>query len=49
MKGLGNGLAPNKLQTIVWANDSFVYWGIYALLRYDGLKLATKIGTYHVL
>ena len=30
--GLDNGLAPVRLQAIIWTNDGLVYWRIYAFL-----------------
>ena len=31
--GSDNGLAPNRQQVIIWANDGLVGWRIYASLR----------------
>ena len=36
--GLGNGLAPNRRQAIIWANADPIHWRIYAALGGDDLK-----------
>ena len=33
--GLGNGLAPNRRQAIIWANVDPVHWRLYAELGGD--------------
>ena len=37
--GSDNGLAPNRCQAIIWTNDGPSYWGIYASLRLDELRV----------
>ena len=36
--GSDNGLAPIRRQAIIWANDFFVYWRIYASLGLNEWK-----------
>ena len=37
--GSDNGLAPNKWQTIIWANDALFHWRIYPSLGLSELTL----------
>ena len=38
----GNGLAPNRLQAIIWTNEILVYWHIYTSLCLDELNVTKK-------
>ena len=35
----GNGMASNRQQDITWTNVDTVYWGLYAALGGDELKI----------
>ena len=37
-----NGLAPNRLQAIIWTNDVLGYWQIYASGGFDELNAFGK-------
>ena len=36
--GLGNCLAPNREQTVIWTNCGLVYWRIYSSIGLKGWK-----------
>ena len=44
--GSGNGLAPNRRQTIIWTNADSVHWRIYAGLGGDELLLGDQFWYY---
>ena len=39
-QGLDNGLAPNRLQVIIWTNVDPIHWRMYAALGGDELTLS---------
>ena len=43
--GLDNGLAPNRLQAIIWTNADTIYWCIYVALEGDEWKVLLNLTT----